>query len=75
MMSEAPILSLRGATKRFGGLVAVRALDFDVAEHEVMGLIGANGSGKSTTLNLISGALPVTSGSIALRGTPITRPR
>ncbi|SMH53467.1 ABC transporter ATP-binding protein [Maritimibacter sp. HL-12] len=66
-------LSLRGVTKRFGGLVAVNAMDFDVMEHEVLGLIGPNGSGKSTTLNLISGALPVTSGAIALRGSPITQ--
>ncbi|GGF74475.1 branched-chain amino acid transport system ATP-binding protein [Mameliella alba] len=71
-MSAPTVLSLRGATKRFGGLVAVSDLDFDVTEHEVMGLIGPNGSGKSTTLNLISGALPVTSGTITLRGTPIT---
>lgn len=66
------VLSLRGVTKRFGGLVAVNGLDFDVGEHEVMGLIGPNGSGKSTTLNLISGAFPLTSGRILLRGVPIT---
>lgn len=71
MRADAPILSLRGATKRFGGLVAVNDLDFDVTEHEVMGLIGPNGSGKSTTLNLISGALRPTSGGISLRGAPI----
>ncbi|MCB1333089.1 MAG: ABC transporter ATP-binding protein [Roseivivax sp.] len=73
MTGAPPTLSLRGATKRFGGLVAVNALDFDVAEHEVMGLIGPNGSGKSTTLNLISGALGCTAGTIALRGVPIHR--
>ncbi|MCA0873287.1 ABC transporter ATP-binding protein [Seohaeicola saemankumensis] len=67
-----PVLSLRGATKRFGGLVAVNGIDFDVAEHQVLGLIGPNGSGKSTTLNLISGALTLTSGSIKLRGAPIS---
>ncbi|WP_425052184.1 ABC transporter ATP-binding protein [Psychromarinibacter sp. S121] len=66
------VLSLRGATKRFGGLVAVNDLDFDVAEHEVLGLIGPNGSGKSTTLNLISGALRPTSGTISLRGSAIS---
>lgn len=71
MTPGAPVLSLRGATKRFGGLVAVNAIDFDVAEHQVMGLIGPNGSGKSTTLNLISGALKPTSGQITLRGAPI----
>lgn len=67
-----PVLSMRGATKRFGGLVAVNGIDFDVAEHQVLGLIGPNGSGKSTTLNLISGALPLTSGTVSLRGTPIS---
>lgn len=66
------LLSLRGVTKRFGGLVAVNAMDFDVSENQVLGLIGPNGSGKSTTLNLISGAFPVTSGSITLKGQPIT---
>ena len=66
-MSDArTVLSLRGVTKRFGGLVAVNGLDFDVAEHEVLGLIGPNGSGKSTTLNLISGALSVSDGEILL---------
>lgn len=72
MRQAAPVLSVRAATKRFGGLVAVDAMDFDVGEHQVMGLIGPNGSGKSTTLNLISGALPLTSGTISLRGTPIS---
>lgn len=67
------LLSLRGVTKRFGGLVAVNRMDFDVAEHEVLGLIGPNGSGKSTTLNLISGAFPVSSGTISLRGQPIAQ--
>ena len=72
MRSDAPVLSLRGATKRFGGLVAVNDMDFDVTEHEVLGLIGPNGSGKSTTLNLISGALKPSAGTISLRGTPIS---
>jgi branched-chain amino acid transport system ATP-binding protein len=72
MTTGATVLSLRGATKRFGGLVAVNDMDFDVTEHEVLGLIGPNGSGKSTTLNLISGALRPTEGTISLRGTPIS---
>ncbi|WP_117194307.1 ABC transporter ATP-binding protein [Rhizobium terrae] len=66
------LLSLRGVSKRFGGLTAVNRMDFDVTEHEVLGLIGPNGSGKSTTLNLISGAFPATAGTISLRGQPIT---
>jgi branched-chain amino acid transport system ATP-binding protein len=72
MIAAAPVLSLRGATKRFGGLVAVDDMSFDVAEHQVMGLIGPNGSGKSTTLNLISGALKPSSGTISLRGTTLS---
>lgn len=72
MTTGATVMSLRGATKRFGGLVAVNDMDFDVTEHEVLGLIGPNGSGKSTTLNLISGALKPTEGTISLRGTPIS---
>jgi branched-chain amino acid transport system ATP-binding protein len=55
---------VRGVTKRFGGLVAVNAMDFDVTEHQVMGLIGPNGSGKSTMINMISGALRPTAGEI-----------
>lgn len=70
-MTEA-VLSLRGVTKRFGGLVAVNNIDFDVRPGQVLGLIGPNGSGKSTTLNLISGALPLTAGEVSLRGTPIS---
>ncbi len=72
MRMVSPVLSLRGVTKRFGGLVAVNGMDLDVTEHEVLGLIGPNGSGKSTTLNLISGALMPTEGTISLRGVPIT---
>lgn len=71
MKTGTPILTLRGATKRFGGLVAVDGLSFEVTEHEVLGLIGPNGSGKSTTMNLISGALEPSEGEIDLRGQPI----
>jgi len=66
------VLSVRGVTKRFGGLVAVNSMDFDVAEHEVLGLIGPNGSGKTTMMNLISGAFGVTSGHISLQGARIS---
>lgn len=69
-MSET-VLSLRGATKRFGGLLAVDHIDFDVRRGQIVGLIGPNGSGKSTTMNLISGALQPTSGSISLGQKPI----
>lgn len=71
-MTGHAVIKLSGATKQFGGLVAVDNVSFEVHEHQVMGLIGPNGSGKSTTLNLISGALPATDGDISLNGQDIT---
>lgn len=59
-------------TKRFGGLVAVNELSFELRENEVLGLIGPNGSGKTTMMNLISGAMKPTSGEIRLDGEPIS---
>ena len=66
------ILRINGITKRFGGLVAVDNLSFEVAEHEVVGLIGPNGSGKTTMLNMISGALKPSGGMIDLKGVTIS---
>jgi ABC-type branched-subunit amino acid transport system ATPase component len=65
------LLSVRGLTKRFGGLTAVDGLDFDLAPGEILGLIGPNGAGKTTTFNLIAGALAPTAGTIALAGEAI----
>ena len=62
------VLQVRNVTKRFGGLVAVNGLNFDVTEHQVMGIIGPNGSGKSTMINMISGVFGPTEGSIKLNG-------
>lgn len=68
MRTSRTILSVVGATRRFGGLVAVNDMSFDVAEHEMVGVIGPNGSGKTTVLNLISGTFKPTSGHIAMNG-------
>ncbi|MCH8533006.1 MAG: ABC transporter ATP-binding protein [Saccharospirillum sp.] len=65
-MDKPTVLEVREATKRFGGLVAVNQVSFDVREHEVIGLIGPNGSGKTTMMNLISGALKVSDGYIMM---------
>jgi len=70
--SSLPALSVDAVTKRFGGLVAVDGMSFALAENEVLGLIGPNGSGKTTMMNLISGALRVTSGEIRLYGEAIS---
>jgi branched-chain amino acid transport system ATP-binding protein len=64
-------LQVGDVTKRFGGLIAVQNLSFALAENEVLGLIGPNGSGKTTMMNLISGALRPTSGEIRLYGDDI----
>jgi branched-chain amino acid transport system ATP-binding protein len=65
-------LSAAAVSKRFGGLVAVDNMSFSLVEKEVLGLIGPNGSGKTTMMNLISGAFKPSSGSIKLYGHPIT---
>lgn len=55
-------------TKAFGGLIAVNNLSFKVEEGEIYGLIGPNGSGKTTVFNLITGYYPITSGTIQFAG-------
>ncbi|NJN39987.1 MAG: ABC transporter ATP-binding protein [Gammaproteobacteria bacterium] len=65
-MAERTVLDVQDVSKRFGGLLAVDDLSFSVRENEVMGLIGPNGSGKTTVMNLISGLLKPTDGEIFL---------
>jgi branched-chain amino acid transport system ATP-binding protein len=67
-----PLLELKGLTKRFGGLVAVNDLSFDVHAGEVVGLLGPNGSGKTTAMNLVSGALPLNAGEVRFDGRTIS---
>ena len=67
-MTKRPILSVNGVTKQFGGLVAVNAMCFDVSNHEMVGVIGPNGSGKTTMMNMISGVFKPTEGQISLKG-------
>lgn len=71
-MTAPVVLEVDKLTKRFGGLVAVNNLEFTVRQHEVLGLIGPNGSGKTTMMNLISGAFKPTQGEIRLNGKVIT---
>ncbi|NNM70965.1 ABC transporter ATP-binding protein [Enterovirga aerilata] len=65
------LLEVSGLVRRFGGLVAVNGLSFTVGSSEILGLIGPNGSGKTTALNLLSGALKPDAGDIRLRGRPV----
>jgi len=68
---DAPVLQIANVRKAFGGLVAVDDVSFTLRRGEILGLIGPNGSGKTTALNLISGASRTDSGGIALAGHPI----
>ena len=72
MKTGRAVLSVKGVTKRFGGLVAVSNMSFDVAEHEMVGVIGPNGSGKTTMLNMISGAFKPSEGRISMKGRVIS---
>ena len=71
MTTGAPVLEVRGLSKRFTGLVALRDVTFDAREREILALIGPNGAGKTTVLNIISGALAPTAGAVYFRGRAI----
>ena len=72
-MSPEPIISARGVTRRFGGLVALDGIDLDVPTGIVQAIIGPNGSGKTTLLNALSGASHADMGSIRIGGHEIFR--
>jgi len=65
---SAPLLRLDALTRAFGGLVALNGVSFAVAQGDIVGLIGPNGSGKTTALNLVSGALAPDAGRVLLEG-------
>ncbi len=67
------MITTRGLTKRFGSLVAVDNIDLDVREGDIYGFLGANGSGKTTTVRLILGLVLATSGSIDVLGQPMPK--
>ena len=71
MSSE--LLHLAGVNKRFGGLVVLNDVTFGVSPGEILGLVGPNGSGKTTTINLISGMYRADAGSIVFDGHSINR--
>lgn len=62
------ILEVADLQKSFGAVVAARDINVSVEEHEVVGIIGANGAGKTTFVNMVTGYLPPTSGRIAFKG-------
>ena len=68
-MAEA-LLQMRGIEKRFGGVQALRGVDFDLRPGEVHALLGENGAGKSTLMNILSGVIAPDHGEIRVGGKP-----
>src|SRR5437899_12609506 len=70
-MEAAPVLELRGITKRFPGVLANDDVNFDLQRGEVHALLGENGAGKSTLMNILYGLYTPDHGEILLRGKPV----
>lgn len=71
-MTDVPVVRAAGLTRRFGGRVAVSAVDLTVHRGRVVGVLGPNGSGKSTTVRMLTGLLRPSAGSVELFGEPVT---
>jgi D-xylose transport system ATP-binding protein len=71
-VTKAPLLAVRGATRRFGAVTALDDVTFTVDAGEVLAILGDNGAGKSTLIKCISGAHRLHSGTIELDGRPVT---
>ena len=65
------LLSVNNVTKRFGGLVAVDHVSFEVNQGEVISLIGPNGAGKTTVFNMLTGVYQIDGGEIIFEDRPI----
>jgi branched-chain amino acid transport system ATP-binding protein len=75
MHESALLVKSRGVTKRFGGLLAVNNVDFDIPRGSIVSLIGPNGAGKTTFFNMITGFYTPTTGEISFDGQPIVTMR
>lgn len=69
---EVPVVAVRGITKHFGSVQALRGVDLDIYPGEVVGLVGDNGAGKSTLVNILSGGLQPNAGTIMVDGNRVT---
>lgn len=66
MVTSQPLIKARGLTKKFGGLIAVDHVDFEVCKAECVGFLGPNGAGKTTTVRMIYCFLPITEGKLTV---------
>ena len=67
-----PLLTVRGVSQRFGGLLALSDINFEVRRGEILGLVGPNGAGKTTLFNILTGTTRATAGDVLFAGTRIT---
>ena len=63
-----PLLAMHGVVKRFGGVQALRGVDFDLRQGEIHALLGENGAGKSTLMNVLSGVIEPDAGEMEING-------
>ena len=70
-----PLLEVQGLAREFGGIAAVRSVDFTIEPGQIKAMIGPNGAGKTTILNVISGALPPSRGRVLFLGQPLPQAR
>ena len=68
---QTPVIEAEGLTRRFGDFVAVDHVSFRIGRGEIFGFLGSNGSGKSTTMKMLTGLLPASEGSAKLFGKPV----
>ncbi len=71
-MTGEPILEIKEITKTFGGIIALNRVSFDVNKGDILGIIGPNGSGKTTIVNCVTGFIKVSSGTVLFNGKNIT---
>ena len=67
------MIEVKNVTKRYGKFYAVRNINFEVKEGEIVGFLGRNGAGKSTTMNMLTGFIEPTEGQIIINGLDIDR--
>jgi D-xylose transport system ATP-binding protein len=71
MVEPVPLLSLRGISKSFGRIEAVKDIDLDVFSGEIVALVGDNGAGKSTLIKIVTGVYQPSAGQIFFKGKPV----
>jgi ABC-2 type transport system ATP-binding protein len=72
-LDTAPVIRVRGLTKRYGEVQAVAGIDFDVAKGEIFGLLGPNGAGKTTTVEILEGLRKPDGGDVSVLGVDVMR--